>query len=392
MKNKNLILTAVMALLSFNAVTAQEDLKSYSYVEAQGGLQMTATNADMTKLMTPTVGLSFGHYFTPVVGARLHVNAWQAKSGFKDLDQYYKWKYVTPSADLLINLSNLVSGKPQHPLNVILLGGIGLNYAWDNDELKDMSVMVSRTPLAWEDNKLSHNLRAGLRLETDVTKPLGLSLEVAANSIDDRFNSKTNDQDDWQFTAMLGVSYRFGKRNYQKCSEVEEPVIKHEEVVKEEVKKEVEPEVKQEVPVTTVKPITPEPIIEEKKPEPKTDAKAVIEKESLNEEIFYVICKSDPTESGQDQMQRVADFMKKYKDAKIKIVGYADKGTGNPRINQMYAKRRAVECRDVLVKKYGCDKSRITIDSKGDTVQPFAENDKNRCVIIDSQTQVTKHK
>jgi outer membrane protein OmpA-like peptidoglycan-associated protein len=344
---------------------------------------MTATNADMTKLMTPTAGLSFGHYFTPVVGARLHVNAWQAKSGFKDLDKYYKWKYVTPSADLLINLTNLVSGTPQHPLNVILLGGVGLNYAWDNDELKDMGVMVSRTPLAWKDNRLSHNLRAGLRLETDVTKPLGLSLEVAANSTDDRFNSKTNDQDDWQFTAMLGISYRFGK-SYKRSEP--EPIVKP--VQKKEVE-EVKPEVVPETPVTTVEPVVPQPIVEEKKTEVKTDAKVVIKKESLNEEIFYVICKSDPNVSGQDQMQRVADFMKKYKDAKVSIVGYADKGTGNPKINKMYAERRARECRDTLVKKYGCDKSRIIIDSKGDTVQPFTENDKNRCVIIGSETQVT---
>jgi outer membrane protein OmpA-like peptidoglycan-associated protein len=380
MKNKKLILTAVMAFLSLTAVTAQEGscnkLKSYSFVEAQGGVQLTATDADMSKLLTPTVGLSLGHYFTPVVGARLHVNAWQAKSGFKDLDQYYKWKYVTPSADLLINLSNLMCHSSKHTLNMILLGGIGLNYAWDSDELEDMGVMVSRTPLAWKDNRLSHNIRAGLRLETDVTKPLGLSLEVAANSTDDRFNSKTNDQDDWQFTAMLGISYRFGKRYCQKCCQVQPVPV----VVDPEPQPIVEPE-----PQPIVEP-EPQPIVE-----PKPEPKPVVKKENLNEEIFYVICKSDPTVSGQDQMQRVADFMKKYKDAKVTIVGYADKGTGNPKINKMYAERRAVECKDVLVKKYGCDGSRIIIDSKGDTVQPFSENDKNRCVIIDSQAQYTTY-
>jgi hypothetical protein len=66
----------------------------------------------------------------------------------------------------------------------------------------------------------------------------------------------------------------------------------------------------------------------------------------------------------------------------VQVVGYADKGTGNAEVNKMYAERRATECKDALVKKYGCDAARISIDSKGDTVQPFAENDKNRCVII----------
>ena len=100
---------------------------------------------------------------------------------------------------------------------------------------------------------------------------------------------------------------------------------------------------------------------------------------------------SDPEDQGKAQLKRVADFMKKYKDAKVSIVGYADRGTGNPQINVMYAERRAAQCKDALVNKYGCDASRINIDSKGDTVQPFAENDKNRCVIIDSEAQYTAY-
>ena len=371
MKNKYLLLTAALSLMAVCTVSAQEDtrdqLRSYSFVEAQGGLQMTATDADMTKLMTPTAAISFGHYFTPYIGLRLHINAWQSKAGFSDLDQYYKWKYVTPSADLMVNLTNLILKSPQHVLNVIFLGGVGLNYAWDNNELKDLKLPLSKIPMSWKDDKLSHNLRAGLRLETDVTKALGLSLEVAANSTDDRFNSKLNDADDWQFTTMLGVSYRFSKR-YQKPAPILTPIIQ--EVIEDNS--------------ADIAPATPA-IVEEKKPEPK----AVVKTESLHEEIFYVICKSDPTEGGQAQLQRVADFMKKYKDAKVQIVGYADRGTGNPQINVMYAERRAAECKDALVNKYGCDAVRINIDSKGDTVQPFTENDKNRCVIIDSKAQYT---
>ena len=375
MKMKKIFLAAACLLMTATTVSAQGDaLKSYSYVEAQGGVQMTSTNADMTKLLTPTGAVSFGHFFTPVIGARLHVNGPQSKSGFTDLDQYYKWNYVTTSADLLVNLTTLFNKQSQNLLNLMFVGGIGLNYAWDNDELKGMNLSPARIPLAWDDNRLSHNLRAGLRLETDVTKPLGVSLEVAANSLDDRFNSKTNDRDDWMFTAMVGVSYRFGKR-YQKS----EPVV--EQPVVEQVKEEPAPVVAPVAPVVEEK----KPVVEEKKPEPK----AVVKKETLHENIFYLICLSDPESNGKAQLQRTADFMKKYKDAKVTIVGYADRGTGNPQLNVMYAERRAAQCKDALVNKYGCDAARITIDSKGDTVQPFAENDKNRCVIIDSEAQYT---
>jgi len=355
MKSKRLLLTAAAALFVAGIASAQ-DWKSYSYVEAQGGVQLTSTDAPMDKLITPTAALSFGHYFTPVVGARLHVNAWQSKSGFSNLEQYYKWKYITPDLDLMINLSNLFCKNTNHALNVILLGGIGLNYAWDNDELKALNLAATATPLAWDKNRLSHNLRAGLRLETNMSKPFGLSLEVNANSLDDRFNSKTNDQDDWMFTAMLGLNFRFG---YKKA----EPVyITRIDTVYDQVEVD-EPEM---IKVKEQRPVTKE------------------EKKSIKETIFFELAKSDAdkAEGTEQAIQKVAELMKTSDDAKFTITGYADKGTGTPSINKMYAKKRAEDVTNKLVNEHGIDASRLTTDSKGDTVQPFAENDKNRCVII----------
>ena len=351
-------------LLMGGAVTAQaQEWKSFSYVEAQGGLQLTSTNAPMDKLITPTAALSFGHYFTPVVGARLHVNAWQAKSGFVGLDQYYKWKYVTPDLDLMINLSNLLGSNQNRALNLILLGGVGLNYAWDNDELAALKVAPQRVPLKWNNDRLSHNLRAGLRLETNQSKPLGLSLEVNANSLDDRFNSKTNDADDWQFTAMVGVSYRFGYKGKKHIP----------------ITREIEESVWEEVPVTQM--------VKEKRPIMKTQPV------KLHKEVFYAIRISDNIDPSIIQ-QEVAEFMKKNPDSKVMIVGYADKGTGNARLNEMYARKRAETFKKDLIEKHGCNADNIIIDSKGDTVQPFPEdNDKNRCVIIDAEgkEQVTDY-
>lgn len=373
MKTKRMLTTMALSVLVAGAVSAQNEskLKSYSFVEAQGGVQMTATNAPMDKLITPTAALSFGHYFTPAVGARLHVNAWQSKAGIIN-GEYYKWNYVTPDLDLMLNLSNIICPGKTHPLNVILLGGVGLNYAWDNDELKALNADPREVPLMWDKNRLSHNLRAGLRLETNPAKPLGLSLEVNANSLDDRFNSKTNDSDDWMFTAMLGVSFRFGHKN--------------EKVNKEKVAPRNTPVVQEVVDNNKTNVATAPVVVKENEPKPvvKTDKRAVVKQEAvkLHKEVFYQI-RENTNELPASVIKEVADFMKNHKDAKISIVGYADKGTGNAQLNKMYAQKRAQQFKDDLVKKYGCDAARISVDSKGDTVQPFAENDKNRCVIVD---------
>ena len=354
MNTKKMFFAAALSMLMAGAVQAQEGVKSFSFVEAQGGVQLTSTDAKMDKLITPTAALSFGHYFTPVVGARLHVNAWESKSGYND--QFYKWKYVTPDLDLLLNLSNIFSKKQVHALNVILLGGVGLNYAWDNDDLKGLNLPANATPLAWDKNRLSHNLRAGLRVETNQAKRLGLSLEVNANSLSDRFNSKTNNSDDWMFTAMLGLNFRFNQK-----SAAPKYITKMVEIVD---------------TIEVDEPYVTKEIV--KRP------KEVKEKKNMNEAIFFKIAQSDADKAtGVDEaIKKVAELMKTSDDAIFTVTGYADKGTGSSKANQKYAKLRAEDVTKKLVEEHGIDAARIKTDSKGDTVQPFEENDKNRCVII----------
>lgn len=358
MNNKTMFALALGLLLSAPAMAqdnGNEGLKSYNFVEAQGGMQFTPTDAKNSKLITPMTSLSFGRFFAPAVGARLHVSGWQGKSGFEraGLSSYYKWNYITTDIDLMLNLNKLFS-KKSHAVNAMLIGGIGLNTSWGNDEaLKLADNPELNMPFAWDGTRLSHNIRAGIRLETDVTKPVGVSLEVTANSLNDRFNSKYNNSDDWMITAQLGVSFRFGHK-YNQRKAAPEPA----------------PEPKpQPTPAPKPQP-TPAP---KPKPEPKP--------ETLKEEVFYQIRQSDPAKA-TEELKAVAEFMKRNPEAKVSITGYADKGTGNARINKKYSQERANKFKDELVKNYGINASRIITDAKGDTVQPFADNDKNRCVII----------
>ena len=359
---KKILFLAAIGLLTSSAVQAQDcckaggKLKSYNYLEVQGGVDWTTTNAKIDKLLMPIGAVSFGHYFTPVVGARLHVSGLQAKGRFESLDQNYKWNYITSDADLLINLSNLFSCNYNRALNLIFVGGVGLVNAWDFDELNQLvAANPALAPLAWDKhNHFSHNLRAGLRLETNVTKPFGVSLELAANNMNDRFNGKTNTADDWMISGMIGLSWRFGHK-YDKPRQIV---------------RQVEEEVWVTVPDTI--------IVKEKRPVEK------MEQKKIEEVIFFQIRESDTNAAmgTEKAIKDVAELMKTSPDAKFTVTGYADKGTGNAKLNKMYAQRRADDVTKKLINEYGLDASRLTSDSKGDTVQPFAENDKNRCVII----------
>ena len=74
-------------------------------------------------------------------------------------------------------------------------------------------------------------------------------------------------------------------------------------------------------------------------------------------------------------------YRNKYPEAKVVVSGYADKGTGNERINARLAAQRADVVVNTLKKDYGIAENRITYDSYGDKVQPFEENDLNRVSI-----------
>ena len=63
------------------------------------------------------------------------------------------------------------------------------------------------------------------------------------------------------------------------------------------------------------------------------------------------------------------------------MTGYADAGTGNDKINDRLAAGRADAVVKMLKDQYGIAQDRISYDSKGARVQPFAENDLNRVTI-----------
>ena len=82
------------------------------------------------------------------------------------------------------------------------------------------------------------------------------------------------------------------------------------------------------------------------------------------------------------KLQELVKYVNNDKVKMIYIKGYADKGTGNPYINRKYARQRAENVKKALINKYGIDPKMIECLSYGDTVQPYPENDKNRCATI----------
>lgn len=374
---KYLLATAVLASLGMNAMAQatytdkdgnEYQFKKHAFLDIQGGAQYTLGEAKFGDLISPNVQLGLGYQFSPVFGMRLQANGWQSKGGWSGFranpgetpyNATYKFKYMAPGVDFMFNLSNLFCGwNPNRVLNVTAFLGGGANIAWDNDEVNELAATMKKTSAynleyLWDGTKVRPYGRAGLELAFKVSKSVSLMLEGNANITSDKYNSKKAGNPDWYFNALAGLRINLGKSYTKKAKPVEEPAPA--------------PAPKQEY-------VAP-------KPEPKP---APVEKkvEEIRRDIFFTINSYKIAPAEDAKIREVVDFLGKNPEAKVVVTGYADKGTGNDRINDRIAAKRAAAVVWMLEKRYGIPAERITEDSKGARVQPFAENNMNRVSIM----------
>ena len=376
MKMKKTILSCLLAL-GFLSASAQDQqpkteyvFNPHWYVQIQPlGIQHTLGEVDFADLNSYNVQAAIGRQFNPVVGARLAVNAWQSKAGSEINGYKYKWdwKYVAPSIDVTFNLSNLFCGfNPNRVFNFGIFGGLGANIGFDNDKAADARAQIKGNyPSApnyyfwdtadnlayiWDGTKVRLFGQAGITGDFKVSDAVSIGLELSANTLSDKYNSKKAGNWDWYFNALAGVKINLGKTYTTKFIPDPEPEIRYVEKVVEKVV---------EVPAKVeVKPI-----------------------EKMRRDIFFTINSFKVRETEAEKIKDIADYLNANPRAKVEVTGYADAGTGNNRINDRLAKQRADVVVKTLMNDYNISANRIYFDSKGSRVQPFAENDLNRVTI-----------
>ena len=401
MKMKKAILSCLMLLAGLTA-SAQEQkgtteyvFEPHWYVNIQPlGVQYTLGEVDFGDLLSYNVQAAVGYEFNKVIGARLAINAWQSKAGLKFYpntgdnsldalkgDYKWKWNYIAPTVDITFNLSNLISGvNPKRVFSVGAFAGIGANIAWGNNQAQDVNntlkgalgytynvyapnatdptlagtptivYVAGQDPLAylWDGTKTRLVLQAGLTGDIKINDKFAVTLEVSANTLNDKYNSKKAKNWDWYFNALAGLKVNFGPTYSTKFIPAPEPEIRYVEKIVEKI-----------VEVPAPAPVAAEP---------------------LRRDIFFLINKAVIRDSEASKVNDIVAYLNENKDAKVQVTGYADAGTGNDKINDRLAAQRA----DAVVKALkdaGIAADRISFDSKGARVQPFADNDSNRVSI-----------
>ena len=379
MKTIKTLLAAALMMFSASAMAqatyeaadgTKYEFQKHAFLNLEAGAQYTLGEAKFSKLISPNIQIGLGYQFTPVFGARIQANAWQSKGGWNGFrtqvgaEPYtndYKFKYVAPGIDFMFNLSNLFCGwNPNRVFNLTAFLGGGANIAWGNSEVNDIAANLKNLnaynlEYLWDGSKVRLFGRGGLEAAFRLSDAVALTLEGNANILSDKYNSKNHSggkmKADWYFNALVGLKINLGK-TYNK-------------ILPPPPAPEPEPE--------------PMPVVE---PEPApAPAPAPVVIEPIRRDVFFLINKTVIRESEAQKVKEIADYMQKYPESKVVVTGYADAGTGNDKINDRLAAGRADAVVKSLVNDYGIAQDRITYDSKGSRVQPFAENDLNRVTI-----------
>ena len=371
MNFKKTLLTVLVAMGCSAAMAQQTTTETvfnpHWYVRGQIGGQYTLGEVKFGDLVSPNAQIAAGYNFTSLWGARIAVNAWQSKGGSKINGTKYDWKYnyVAPMVDATLNLTNLFGGfKANRLVDLTLFAGIGANIGFNNDEAwtANGDILAQQFPTygedymqyLWDGSKARFVGRAGIDFDFNVCERVAIGLELSANTLSDKYNSKKAGNSDWYFNGLIGAKINLGKTTKQKTVPAKVQIV--EKIVEKPVEKVVEKIVYRDR-------------IVEKKAEP------------LRREIFFTIRATQIVKEEMAKVEEIANYLKANPNAKVVITGHADKGTGNATINKNLSEKRAKIVADTLVKNYGIAESRISYEAKGDNEQPFAENEKNRVSI-----------
>ena len=298
--------------------------------------------------------VAIGKWFTPGLGLRTKVQAWNAKQvGPENPTQ--KFKYWTLNEQAMFNLSNLFCGyNPTRVWNVIPFVGAGVGR---NCDANVYSIMLS----------------AGIQSSWRLGKHVNIYLEAGLNRLEEDFDgsslSKAGSQRGWEaqdnnLYGEVGLTFNLGKSTWEKTPDVD--------AIKALSQSQIDALNAQLNDANAENARLKNMLANQK---PAETAKAVKEFVNTPVSVFFNINKSKI--ASQKDLVNVKALAKYAKDnnCKLNVTGYADGATGSAAFNQRLSEARANAVADELV-KLGVKRDMINSVGKGgvDELSPVSFN------------------
>lgn len=307
--------------------------------------------------------IAVGKWFTPGIGLRTKVQAWNAKQ-VGPTNPTSKFDYWTLNEQVMLNLSNLFYGyNPTRVWNVIPFFGGGLS--------RNCS-----------DNLYAMQLSVGLQSSWRLCSKANVYVEAGWSRFEDDFDgasgSKMNGDRGWEskdnnLYAEVGLTLNLGKATWEKTPDVD--------AIKALTQSQIDALNAQLNDANAENARLKNMLANQK---PVETPKAVKEFITTPVSVFFNINRTQI--ASQKDLVNVEAFAKyaKENNCKITVTGYADSATGSAEINQRLSEGRAATVTDQLV-NMGVSRDKITSVGKGgvDELSPISFNRRATVQITD---------
>ena len=383
---KKILLSIALVAISVSSVFAQENSAeklrwkgimnngfwSNWEISVGGGVNYTAWNGigndqDGVGDLGWMVEGSVSKWFNPIVGARVQVIGGQLNASD---DNGLKSNWIMPHADALLNLSNWIGGyREDRVYYARLFAGFGVSIVNVNNS--------ASAGFAFD---------AGLINTFRVCKALDINLELKGILNAGRDMPRGIDALAGKYgqiySATLGLTYRFNKRNWDKAYSQEEvdgylAAIAALEAGLADAHRN---EGKLAERLAAQKAATDQALKDNEalKAELAKRKTSVVSASAL----FFNFDSAKLLDRAKASMQILQEVIKAApKDQVFTIVGHADAKTGSPEYNQKLSERRAKAVYDYLVEQ-GVNPNQLTWKGVGSSQNIFPVNGTNRVVIV----------
>jgi len=346
------------------------------FVSAGGGVQIYNGEYDNRLTfggrLSPALDLSLGKWITPSVGVRVQYSGLRVIGAVSSLGRYKeealvgcpgcyleRFNMFNLHGDFLWNVSNAIGGyRADRLLEFIPFVGVGYARSWKTDISPVKEV----------------GFTGGLINKVRLTPAIDLNLELKVLLVNDRFDGFENGEGIEELTtATIGFTYNFPKRTFDRP---EKPIIPDYTPYNSKIS-DLE---KQIADADARAKRLADDLNAEKNKKPQTIIK--VEYLTFPMAVFFPINVSILTDKDLINIGGFAEMIKKSGN-KFKILGSADKETGNKKINMRLSQERATHVYEALVNKFGVNPGQLEIIAKGDENEPFGKPILNRVAILD---------
>lgn len=333
---------------------------------------------------TATYSVGFGRWISPYLGLRLKGAYgslhWDNPLSPESCDARLGWshsRHATVTFELMWDMFNSLGGvNANRVFSIIPFVGLGGDANWNfhdkNGNEPEGTNIRDYKYNQWKSVQWTLPVYAGLQFRFRLCKYVDFFAEARAGFYGDNWNNAAvGNAVDALVQAMGGFNFNIGGRgwnSFNECSYVSQIAALNGQVndLRSQLVAcgEKVAELEAQLPCPEVKP---------------TECKNA----PLMATVRFTINSAKILPTEEVNIYTMAEWLKANPNEKIVIAGYADKNTGTSDYNLKLSERRANAVKDVLVKTYGIDESRLNACAFGSDVQEYpAHNDWNRIVIF----------